>query len=258
MCPSVGAVLSVRGYLWENLREEIEAEFAQPHPLSTNRSLTVLFQDWKGWHVGDKVPFKSKKPKKPPRVLKGRENWRSVTESVRDMRDRRRAAGECIDCGEKRDPKSKNFCTRHREADRLRAEKKRRRRGVRERIKEATRPGVTQHFTIITLAGEVDGYITTGEYANGQLGEVFVKIGKPGGEEAMFDQWAIAVSVALQYGAPVKELLGKFAYTKFQPAGAVRGVAGIKRCDSPLDLICRYLIDKYGDKPILPDAQSPV
>lgn len=119
---------------------------------------------------------------------------------------------------------------------------------MRERIGEQTRPGVTLHFTITDSAGrETDGYLTTGEYADGRLGEVFVKTGKAGSSAAMLDQWAIGVSMAIQYGAPLSVLLGKHVGTLFEPAGAVEGVEGIRRCTSPLDLICRYLLRRYGE-----------
>jgi ribonucleoside-diphosphate reductase alpha chain len=125
---------------------------------------------------------------------------------------------------------------------------------MRERL-EDTREGVTQKFKIIARAEdgsgtyEIKGFVQTGEFADGRrLGEVFVKIGKPGGSNAVYDGWATASSIALQHGAPVEELMQKFIGTRFEPSGAVQGVAGILRCTSPLDLMARWILQKYGKK----------
>ena len=114
-----------------------------------------------------------------------------------------------------------------------------------------TRDGATQKFQILARAEdgstqEIEGYIQSGLYSDGRLGEIFVKVGKAGSTEALFDHWAIAVSVALQHGAPVEELMKKFTFTRFEPSGAVKSVEGIKRCTSPLDLVARWILSKYG------------
>lgn len=120
-----------------------------------------------------------------------------------------------------------------------------------------TRNGVTQHFTIISRSRrsddadgvqETEGYIQTGEYEDGRLGEIFLKVGKAGSSEAWHDEWAKCASIAFQHGVPVDVLLDKHVNTRFEPSGAVKGVAGIARCTSPLDLICRWLVAKYGTK----------
>jgi ribonucleoside-diphosphate reductase alpha chain len=124
---------------------------------------------------------------------------------------------------------------------------------LRERL-QRDREGEILRFRIISNAVdgsglyETKGYIQSGVYPDGRLGEVFVKVGRPGASEALMDQWAISTSVALQHGAPVDELLRKFVGTQFEPSGAVVGVDGIKRCTSPLDLVSRYLLSKYGTK----------
>ena len=92
---------------------------------------------------------------------------------------------------------------------------------------------------------EVDGYVTTGLYPDGRLGEVFLRLGKPGGEVAVFDQWALAFSMALQHGADVDALCGKFVGSRFEPSGPT-SVPGIPRCTSVLDLACRWLLARYG------------
>jgi len=124
---------------------------------------------------------------------------------------------------------------------------------MRERLPD-TREGATQKFKIIARAldgsgtYEVKGFVQTGEFADGRLGEVFVKIGKPGGSDAVYDGWATSTSIALQHGATADELMQKFVGTRFEPSGAVQDVAGILRCTSPLDLVARWILAKYGKK----------
>lgn len=147
-----------------------------------------------------------------------------------------------------------NHRERYRAADRERWHRRKVIRGMREKLSE-TREGLTLHFAITTLAedgtlAEVDGYVQTGVYEDGRLGELFLKVGKSGDAIAVMDQWAISTSVALQYGAPIDVLLGKFVGTRFEPSGAVRGVEGILRCTSPLDLVARWLLVKYGPKDV--------
>lgn len=139
---------------------------------------------------------------------------------------------------------------------------------MRERMGEE-RPGLTHHFVILTRVedenGEpqilaVKGYIQTGTYPDGRLGEVFVKLGKIGHTTAWIDQWATAVSIALQYGAPVEDLFRKFVGTNFEPAGRTRNPA-IPKCTSLVDYTARFLLDKYGPKepkeqPALPPVES--
>jgi hypothetical protein len=124
-------------------------------------------------------------------------------------------------------------------------------RPVREKL-PVDREGVTLHFVIHALEDdkvvEVDGYLQTGEHPDGRLGELFLKVGKQGDHQALLDDWAISTSIALQHGAPLEDLLGKFVNKRYEPSGAVTGVEGIKRCTSPLDLVCRWLLFKYSEK----------
>jgi len=122
------------------------------------------------------------------------------------------------------------------------------------------RPGVTLHFTITARAPEhmqvegqppklidVDGYVRTGVYADGRLGEFFITVGK-GAEEfgPAIDRWAEACSIAIQYGAPVDAVLKKSLATRSWPDGPVTGVKSVAKCSSPHDLIARWLLAKYG------------
>ena len=85
----------------------------------------------------------------------------------------------------------------------------------RERLSR-TRYGRTHSFAV----GGADGYLTTGEYPDGRLGEVFFKLGKQGSTLAgVMDAFAISISIALQYGVPLSTYVEKFTNMKFEPAG---------------------------------------
>ncbi len=113
-----------------------------------------------------------------------------------------------------------------------------------------TREGITLHFAIIAKKEEevveVDGYVTTGEYPDGRLGELFIRVSKElAALGPMMDAWATQFSISLQQGSELELLCSKEIGTRFEPSGAVKGVAGIARCTSPTDLICRWLLKKY-------------
>jgi len=114
------------------------------------------------------------------------------------------------------------------------------------------REGITHHFTVYygpdeNTVKEIDGYIQTGCYADGRVGEVFLKVGQAGDQYAMLDQWAIAFSIALQYGAPLEDLCRKFVGSRFAPFGATRNPE-IRQCTSLVDYAARWLLLKYGTK----------
>ncbi len=123
--------------------------------------------------------------------------------------------------------------------------------GMRKKL-DNMRGGLTRRFTLITkdpnVEGEtiqIKGYITTGEYEDGKLGEIFVKIGKPGSSTALLDEWAKAFSMALQHGAPLEVLCAKHIFTRFEPSGPT-DVPEVPRCTSLTDLVCRWLLARYG------------
>ena len=67
-------------------------------------------------------------------------------------------------------------------------------------------------------------YLRTGEYEDGKLGEIFIDMHKEGaGFRAMMNNFAIAISVGLQYGVPLEEFVDAFTFTRFEPAGMVQG-----------------------------------
>ncbi|PIE09226.1 MAG: ribonucleotide-diphosphate reductase subunit alpha, partial [Rhodobacterales bacterium] len=107
------------------------------------------------------------------------------------------------------------------------------------------RKGYTQKATI----GGHKVYLRTGEYADGHLGEIFIDMHKEGaGFRAMMNNFAIAVSVGLQYGVPLEEFVDAFTFTKFEPAGMVQGNDSIKNATSILDYIFRELAVSYLDR----------
>jgi ribonucleoside-diphosphate reductase alpha chain len=104
-------------------------------------------------------------------------------------------------------------------------------------------------YTQKAVVGGHKVYLRTGEYADGSLGEIFIDMHKEGaGFRAMMNNFAIAVSVGLQYGVPLEEFVDAFTFTKFEPAGMVQGNDSIKNATSILDYIFRELAVSYLDR----------
>ena len=117
-------------------------------------------------------------------------------------------------------------------------------RSHREKLPER-RKGYTQK----AIVGGHKVYLRTGEYKDGQLGEIFIDMHKEGaGFRAMMNNFAIAISVGLQYGVPLEEFVEAFTFTKFEPAGMVQGNETIKNATSILDYIFRELAVSYLDR----------
>ncbi len=116
-------------------------------------------------------------------------------------------------------------------------------RAVREREKMPDRrKGYTQKARV----GGHKVYVTTGEYEDGRLGEIFIDMHKEGAAfRAMMNNFAIAVSLGLQYGVPLEEYVEAFTFTRFEPAGMVQGNEAIKNATSILDYIFRELAISY-------------
>ena len=121
-------------------------------------------------------------------------------------------------------------------------------------IKEIARgreklPERRKGYTQKAIVGGHKVYLRTGEYGDGQLGEIFIDMHKEGaGFRAMMNNFAIAVSVDLQYGVPLEEFVDAFTFTKFEPAGLVQGNDSIKNATSILDYIFRELAVSYLDR----------
>ncbi|MDZ4136540.1 MAG: vitamin B12-dependent ribonucleotide reductase, partial [Paracoccaceae bacterium] len=114
----------------------------------------------------------------------------------------------------------------------------------REKLPER-RKGYTQK----AIVGGHKVYLRTGEYKDGTLGEIFIDMHKEGaGFRAMMNNFAIAISVGLQYGVPLEEFVEAFTFTRFEPAGMVQGNDSIKNATSILDYIFRELAVSYLDR----------
>jgi ribonucleoside-diphosphate reductase alpha chain len=114
----------------------------------------------------------------------------------------------------------------------------------REKLPER-RKGYTQK----AIVGGHKVYLRTGEYGDGRLGEIFIDMHKEGaGFRAMMNNFAIAISVGLQYGVPLEEFVEAFTFTRFEPAGMVQGNEAIKNATSILDYIFRELAISYLDR----------
>ncbi|MBT9383498.1 vitamin B12-dependent ribonucleotide reductase [Pseudooceanicola sp. CBS1P-1] len=121
-------------------------------------------------------------------------------------------------------------------------------------VKEVARgrekmPERRKGYTQKAIVGGHKVYLRTGEYEDGTLGEIFIDMHKEGaGFRAMMNNFAIAVSVGLQYGVPLEEFVDAFTFTKFEPAGMVQGNDSIKNATSILDYIFRELAVSYLDR----------
>ncbi|PIF01772.1 MAG: ribonucleoside-diphosphate reductase, adenosylcobalamin-dependent [Propionibacterium sp.] len=106
-----------------------------------------------------------------------------------------------------------------------------------------SRSGRTTSFTV---AG-AEGYLTTGDYADGRLGEVFMKLGKQGSTlSGVMDAFSIALSIALQYGVPLETYVQKFTNLKFEPAGMTDD-PDLRIAQSVIDYVFRRLALDYLD-----------
>jgi ribonucleoside-diphosphate reductase alpha chain len=96
---------------------------------------------------------------------------------------------------------------------------------------------------------QIDGqsvYLSTGEYSDGRLGEIWIEISREGSTvRALLGSFSKAISVGLQYGVPLSKFIDAFVYTKFEPAGIVQGHDQIKTTTSVLDFIFRELAINY-------------
>ncbi len=111
---------------------------------------------------------------------------------------------------------------------------------VRKRLPKS-RPSTTTSFSV----GGAEGYMTSGAYADGALGEVFLKLGKQGSTLAgVMDAFSIAVSIGLQYGVPLQTFVEKFTNLRFEPAGMTDD-QDIRMAQSMMDYIFRRLALDY-------------
>ncbi len=105
----------------------------------------------------------------------------------------------------------------------------------------AERKSLTHKFCV----GGHEGYITVGLYEDGTLGEIFVAMAKEGSTvSGLADSFAIAISLALQYGVPLSVLTEKFSHTRFEPSGWT-GNPEVPYAKSVVDYIFRWLALRF-------------
>jgi ribonucleoside-diphosphate reductase alpha chain len=138
-----------------------------------------------------------------------------------------------------------------------------------ERVVERERqrlPDRRKGYTQKAVVGGHKVYIRTGEYEDGKLGEIFIDMHKEGAAfRSLMNNFAIAISIGLQYGVPLEEYVDAFTFTRFDPAGAVQGNSSIKMATSLLDYVFRELAVSYlgrndlahaTEADMLPDAMG--
>jgi ribonucleoside-diphosphate reductase alpha chain len=116
-----------------------------------------------------------------------------------------------------------------------------------ERVREREKlPGRRKGYTQKATVGGHKVYLTTGEYEDGRIGEIFIDMHKEGAAfRSLMNNFAIAISLGLQYGVPLEEYVDAFTFTRFEPAGLVQGNETIKNATSVLDYIFRELAVSY-------------
>jgi ribonucleoside-diphosphate reductase alpha chain len=117
-------------------------------------------------------------------------------------------------------------------------------------IRERERmPDRRKGYTQKAVVGGHKVYLRTGEYDDGRLGEIFIDMHKEGAALRSFiNNFAIAVSLGLQYGVPLDEYVDAFTFTRFEPAGPVQGNDSIKFATSILDYVFRELAVSYMER----------
>ncbi|MGL4727756.1 MAG: vitamin B12-dependent ribonucleotide reductase, partial [Bosea sp. (in: a-proteobacteria)] len=116
-----------------------------------------------------------------------------------------------------------------------------------ERLRERERlPDRRKGYTQKAVVGGHKVYLRTGEYNDGRIGEIFIDMHKEGAAfRSLMNNFAISVSLGLQYGVPLDEYVEAFTFTRFDPSGFVQGNEAIKNATSILDYVFRELAISY-------------
>lgn len=125
---------------------------------------------------------------------------------------------------------------------------------VRRRLPDE-RHSLTHHFSV----GGQEGYVTVGLYKDGLPGELFIRMAKEGSTvSGLMDSFATAVSLALQYGVPLRVLCDKFSHTRFEPSGW-SGNPKIGYAKSLMDYLFRWLELRFlkGEQGLLFELPKP-
>jgi ribonucleoside-diphosphate reductase alpha chain len=110
-------------------------------------------------------------------------------------------------------------------------------------------PNRRKGYTQKAVVGGHKVYLRTGEFEDGRLGEIFIDMHKEGAAfRSLMNNFAIAISLGLQYGVPLDEFVEAFTFTRFEPAGYVQGNDTIKNATSILDYIFRELAVSYLER----------
>src|SRR6185369_1649662 len=110
-------------------------------------------------------------------------------------------------------------------------------------------PSRRKGYTQKAVVGGHKVYLRTGEYDDGRLGEIFVDMHKEGAAlRSLLNNFAIAISLGLQYGVPLEEYVDAFTFTRFEPQGPVQGNDTIKYATSILDYVFRELAISYLER----------
>jgi ribonucleoside-diphosphate reductase alpha chain len=115
-----------------------------------------------------------------------------------------------------------------------------------DKLERHSLPNRRKGYTQKAKVGGHKVYLRTGEYEDGRLGEIFIDMHKEGAAfRSLMNNFAIAISIGLQYGVPLEEFVEAFTFTRFEPAGLVEGNDSIKFSTSILDYIFRELGVSY-------------
>src|SRR5436853_1853416 len=110
-------------------------------------------------------------------------------------------------------------------------------------------PDRRKGYTQKAVVGGHKVYLRTGEYDDGRLGEIFIDLHKEGAAlRSLLNNFAIAVSLGLQYGVPLDEYVDAFTFARFEPSGPVQGNDSIKYATSILDYVFRELAVSYLER----------
>jgi ribonucleoside-diphosphate reductase alpha chain len=114
------------------------------------------------------------------------------------------------------------------------------------RLQRHRLPDRRKGYTQKAVIGGHKVYLRTGEYEDGSLGEIFIDMHKEGAAfRSLMNNFAIAISIGLQYGVPLEEFVEAFTFTRFEPNGMVEGNGAIKMTTSILDYMFREIAVSY-------------
>ncbi len=127
---------------------------------------------------------------------------------------------------------------------------------VERKVQRARLPLRRKGYTQKAVVGGHKIYLRTGEYEDGNLGEIFIDMHKEGAAfRSLMNNFAIAISIGLQYGVPLEEFVEAFTFTRFEPSGMVEGNDAIKMATSVIDYLFRELAVSYLGRTDLAHAE---